>query len=72
MLIISIFLYKEVVEMIEQNVENFILNELLYKNRMPEELVDNGYIISEVVEGWSQKKYITPTHEIKFNHKDDK
>ena len=57
--------------MIEQNVENFILNELLYKNRMPEELVDNGHIISEVVEGWSQKKYITPTHEIKFNHKDD-
>lgn len=58
--------------MIEQNVENFILNELLYRNRMPEELVDNGYIISEVVEGWSQKKYITPTHGIKFNHHDNK
>lgn len=70
--IISIFLYEEMVEMIEQNVENFILSELLYKNRMPEELSDNGYIISDVVEGWSQKKYITPSHEIKFNYQNNK
>ena len=70
--IISIFLYEEMIEMIEQNVENFILSELLYKNRMPEELSDNGYIISDVVEGWSQKKYITPTHEIKFNYQNNK
>ena len=39
---------------------------------MPEELSDNGYIISDVVEGWSQKKYITPTHEIKFNYQNNK
>lgn len=70
--IISIFLYEEMIEMIEQNVENFILSELLYKNRMPEELSDNGYIISDVVEGWSQKKYITPSHEIKFNYQNNK
>ena len=69
---IAIFLYEEMIEMIEQNVENFILSELLYKNRMPEELSDNGYIISDVVEGWSQKKYITPTHEIKFNYQNNK
>ena len=69
---ISIFLYEEMIEMIEQNVENFILSELLYKNRMPEELSDNGYIISDVVEGWSQKKYITPSHEIKFNYQNNK
>jgi hypothetical protein len=70
--IISIFLYEEMIEMIEQSVENFILSELLYKNRMPEELSDNGYIISDVVEGWSQKKYITPSHEIKFNYQNNK
>lgn len=52
-----------------------IMNVLLYdmsQRRTPEEIVPTDNIISEVIDGWAQNKYVFPQHLIKFKKRQPK
>lgn len=49
----------------QQNIMNVLLYDMSQR-RAPQEIVTTDNIISEIIDGWAQNKYVFPQHQIKF------
>ena len=49
----------------EHNIANILLYDMAQKH-IPIEAEVNRHLISEIVEGWNQNRYVFPKHSIKF------
>lgn len=52
--------------MVEQNIMNVLLYDIS-QSRTADEIYLNNQIISELVDGWNQQKYVFPRKKIKFD-----
>ena len=55
----------------QQDIMNLLIYDLSH-HRAPQEISSNKKIISEIVEGWNQNKYVFPQHKINFTHQKNK